>query len=92
MKHKYADVIIHWAVGGRVDFKNEHTGGAWCIWSVDGTPSFCHITTEWRIAKQFRVFVCEDGWVGIVKDADSAARAESLQDFERWLTDWITYE
>lgn len=48
-RHKWADVIIAWANGERVQFKNNI--GHWVDYplSIMGTPSFHDPHSEWRI-------------------------------------------
>ena len=51
-KHKYYDVILHWANGGEIQHKytHEHTG-AWFDFPSDfrNTPAFSNIKLNWRI-------------------------------------------
>ena len=94
-RHKHADVIIAWAEGAEVEYRN--LPGA--TWVSASTPGW-YENYEYRVkppAKKYRVALFKDCTnVGAyTSTADSQEEANCLrerQGFVRWITDWIEYE
>lgn len=52
MKHKHYDVIVAWAGGKKVQFKNIYSG--WVDWNHDTGPNFLE-SVDWRIKPKEKV-------------------------------------
>jgi hypothetical protein len=94
-RHKHADVIIAWAEGAEVEYRN--LPGA--TWVSVGTPGW-YENYEYRVkppTKKYRVGLFNNGNNGnyytVVADTqEEAACYVDASGFVRWLTDWVEYE
>ena len=92
-RHKHADVIIAWAEGAEVEYRN--LPGA--TWVSASTPGW-YENYEYRVkppAKKCRVALLKDNsesYALSVNSQDYADIVEQREDFVRWLTNWIEYE
>lgn len=91
-RHKHADVIIAWANGAEIEYRDTTTSP----WAKAGTPGW-YEDYEYRVkppAKKYRVALFKDpGYYTSTADMQQdAAYCEGLPEFVRWLTDWIEYE
>ena len=92
VRHKWADVIMAFANGKSVQFRNPGVSGPWRDSNLDGinNPGL-----EWRIKpsiKKFRVALYVSGHLYATDSDAHAAEWEIAPGFDRWLTDWIVYE
>ena len=94
-RHKHADVIIAWAEGKDVQVW-DFTQNEWNDVTTE-SPTWCGCG-KYRIkppVKKCRVALCKHNSESYVLTIDNQVYAdiiEQLEDFVRWLTDWIEYE
>lgn len=93
-RHKHADVIIAWANGAEIEYRDTPTSP----WAKAGTPGW-YEDYEYRVkppARKYRVALFKyPGVAAVVSVANSeedAGRYEENPQFVRWLTDWVEYE
>jgi hypothetical protein len=94
--HKYKDVIIHYANGGKIQCRMVGAGKSeWQDHDL-GSPAFDAVDVEWRIKPKtlrYRVALCNWSnkyYIKIAEDEGSERLYETTQpQFVKWLTDWI---
>lgn len=94
--HKHKDVIIAWANGEQIEFRNPLISNEW---QGVAHPSW-GLHSEYRIKPQpvirtFQValFKSDHGFYTSTADSDGEAReVERYEDFVTWLTDPIPYQ
>ena len=94
-RHKHADVIIAWAEGAEVEYRNL-PGATWM--SVGTIPGWVE-NYEYRVkppAKKYRVALFKYHNTGaaasVANNEEDGELFEQSPRFVRWLTDWIEYE
>lgn len=92
MRHKHADVIHAWAEGAEVQCKREGR------WETDFDPNFFD-SLEYRIKPKtgkYRVAIFKSSSDGKIftdtEDFEEKRNLCELNDFIRYLTDWIEYD
>ena len=92
-RHKHADVIIAWANGAEIEYRDTPTEN----WRPIPTPGW-YEDCEYRVkplAKKYRVALFNNGAEGYTSTADNQADSndhEGMPHFVRWLTDWVEYK
>lgn len=92
-RHKHADVIIAWAEGCAIEYRNTSTS----LWAKARSPGW-YEDHEYRVkppAKKYRVALFKDSTGGYTSTADNQETSndyEGMHHFVRWLTDWVEYE
>lgn len=93
-RHKHADVIIAWAEGAEIEYRNL-PGATWM--SVGTIPGWVE-NHEYRVkppAKKYRAALFKypgvEAVVSVANSEEDAERYEENRQFVRWLTDWIEY-
>ena len=94
-RHKHADVIIAWANGAEIEWRETPDKD----WESIKCPGF-FARCEYRVkppAKKYRVALFQNGnngdyYTSTADMQEDAAYYENCPVFVRWLTDWIEYE
>lgn len=66
-KHKWYDVIVAWAEGKTIQYKDVRVAGttSWNDVPAMGTPRFDEIRCDWRVKPERKV-----GWINIYRTSD----------------------
>lgn len=96
-RHKHADVIIAWANGAEIEYRNL-PGATWM--SVGAIPGWVE-NYEYRVkppTKKYRVALfgfsneAASRYTACTDIQEEADQYEQHKSFVRWLTDWVEYE
>lgn len=86
-KHVHSELIHAWADGAEVEFYT--TRGTWeKIKEPSWSPEMTYRLIE---AKRYRVGLWDRGGTVVVDSPEEAATTQKQLDFNRWLTDWVSY-
>ena len=89
-RHKYYDVIVHWAGGGEIQYKYRFNDWEDYTPNIFVVPGFCNKETEWRIkpktqVKRFRTALLKDGNITILHSEPTLEDAYGPTAFLRWI-------
>lgn len=94
-RHKHADVIIAWANGAEIEYRNL-PGATWMSVGTPGWYENCEYRVKPPAKKKYRVglfkYPGSQASAPAVNSAEEAQGCENSRYFVRWLTDWIEYE
>lgn len=93
-RHKHADVIIAWANGAEIEYRETSTS----LWSWARMPCW-YEDYEYRVkppTKKYRVglfkYPSVEAVVSVANSEHDAERYKENEYFVRWLTDWVECE
>ena len=95
LPHKHAECIKAWANGEQIEYKRLD-GESWHLAPI--SPAW-NIDCEYRIKPEpimARMFVTKNSNIGgrevYVQQSNWTIQPELLDEFDRWLTDWVEIE